>query len=151
MTGRRRLGFFFVAAGVLVLGASGVVWRMHAPDIGRMRADTALLEDSLTRVHGRLTHESILSRGLEASNPPDTVARYGGGKMLQLGNEYNKAIKRYEMQERDIKLEMASLRRDAEKEHQDARSQTLPVAGAGAALLLAGIILSAIPGRRVGA
>jgi hypothetical protein len=142
-----------MVAGILVLAASGVLWRQHTPGMAQIHTDSAMLEDSVKRVHARLVHQSLLLQGLEASQAtlPDTVRRYGAGQMMQVSSEYNKAIRKYDMQERDIKLEIASLKRDALREHADAKKRALPVAAAGAGLVLLGIVLSAIPGRRVGA
>jgi cell division protein FtsL len=153
MTGRRRLGLFLLVAGMLVLAASGVVWRKHAPAIAKMRSDSAVFEDSLERVHAELIHQSLLLKGLTASEAtlPDTVRRYGAGKMIELSNGYNKVIRKLENREDDVKLQIRWLTRDTEKEIRNARAQALPVAGAGVVLVLIGIVLSAVPARRVGA
>jgi hypothetical protein len=153
MTGRKKIGVFLVVAGILVLAASGLEWRKHAPALAQIHTDSAVLEDSVKRVHARLVQQSLLQQGLQASQAtlPDSVRRYGAGQMMQVSSEYNKAIRRLDMQERDIRLEIASLKRDATREHADAKKRTLPVAAAGAAIVLVGIVLTAIPGRRVGA
>jgi hypothetical protein len=153
MRGRKRFGLFLVVAGVLVLAASGVLWRRSAPNIERMRAESAALQDSVKIVHAELVHQSLLQQGLSASmqTAPDSVRRYGAGKMMETSTGYNKAIRKLEMRERDINLDIASLRRDSERELAHARNRALPVAAGGAAALLAGLLLAAIPGRRVGA
>jgi hypothetical protein len=149
----KRAGLFLVVAGALLLAASGVLWRQHAPDLEKMKADSATFEDSLKRVHAELVHQSLMLQGLNASmqTVPDSVRRYGAGKAMDATTGYNKAIRKLTMKERDIKLEIASLRRDSDRERADAKRRTLPVAAAGAAALFIGIVLTAIPRRRVGA
>lgn len=149
----KRAGLFLVVAGVLLLAASGVLWRQHAPDLSKMKAESATLQDSLQRVRAELTRQNLLLKGLNASmeTVPDSVRRYGAGKMMETSTGYSKVIRRLDMKERDIKLEIASLRRDSERERADARHRTLPIAAAGAAALFIGIVLAVIPRRRVGA
>jgi hypothetical protein len=153
MNGRKRLGLFLLVAGVLVLAASGMMWRRSAPNIERMRLERTALEDSVKHVHAELVHQSLLLQGLHASmsTVPDSVRRYGAGKMMETSTGYNKSIRKLEMRERDINLDIASLGRDSEREHATAKSRTLPMAAAGAAALLVGLGLTAIPARRVGA
>lgn len=153
MNVRRKLGIFLIVAGVLTGAASGLVWRQHAPELARIHADNATFEDSLQRVHKELVHTSLLLRGLKESEPslPDTVRRYGAGKMMELTTGYNKHIRKLDMTERDIKLEIASLKRDSAREVELARKRTIPLAAAGLAALVIGLVLAAIPARRVGA
>jgi glutamate mutase epsilon subunit len=153
MNGRKRLGLFLAVAGVLVLAASGVLWKRSAPNIEKMRVESAALEDSVKKIHAELVHQSLLLQGLNASmsTVPDSVRRYGAGQMMATSSSYNKVIRKLEMKERDINLDIASLHRDSERERAGARSRTLPVAAAGVAALLVGLMMTAIPARRVGA
>jgi glutamate mutase epsilon subunit len=118
-----------------------------------MRVESAALEDSVKKIHAELVHQSLLLQGLNASmsTVPDSVRRYGAGQMMATSSSYNKVIRKLEMKERDINLDIASLHRDSERERAGARSRTLPVAAAGVAALLVGLMMTAIPARRVGA
>jgi hypothetical protein len=153
MTGRRKIGLFLVVAGVALLAASGILYRKSAPALAQIAAGKATFEDSLKRVHEHLVQTSLKARGLQESESqiPDTLKVYGAGKMMELSNSYNKTIRKLEMTERDINLEISSLKRDAERERAASKARTLPVAGGGAAVLLLGLILTALPNRRVGA
>lgn len=153
MTGRKRIGLFFIVAGILLLAASGLMWRKGAPEAAKIAASSAALEDSLKHVHESLVQTSLKLRGLMESEStiPDTVKVFGAGKMMAQGQSYNKAIMKLEMSETDIKLQIASLKRDAERTRVATKQRTVPLAGAGAAALLIGIVLTALPNRRVGA
>jgi hypothetical protein len=147
------MGLFLAVSGVVLLAASGLLWRYGSPEVARIAASSAALEDSLTRVHARLVKTSIKYRGLleSESSIPDTVRVFGAGQMMKLGASYDKAIRKLEMEETDIKIEMASLKRDAERQHAAAKHRALPLAGAGAAAFLIGLVLTALPSRRVDA
>jgi hypothetical protein len=147
------MGIFLVVAGILLLAASGMLWRRSAPNLAKMAATSATFEDSLKRVHAKLIHESLNARALTESQSsiPDTLKMYGAGKMMEMSNVHNKNIRKFEMQERDIKLELTSLKRDSEREREAARARVLPLGAAAVVALLAGIVLTALPARRVGA
>ena len=153
MTGRKKIGVFLVVAGALLLVASGLLWRRHAPDLQKFQTQKTALEDSMTRVHAELVKTSLKARALQESQTqiPDTTKVAGAGQMMKLGNEYNKVIRRLEFTERDIKIDIASIDRKVASKRDEARATALPVAAGGAAALLIGIILSALPSRRVGA
>jgi hypothetical protein len=153
MSGPRVIGVFLVVAGVALLGVSGLRWREGRPELARIGATSAVMEDSLKHVHDRLVQESLKSRALQESQTtiPDTLRVYGAGKMMEMGNIYNKNIRKFEMNERDVKLELASLKRDAERVRATAKQRALRVGAAGAAAFVIGIILTALPKRRVGA
>jgi hypothetical protein len=104
-------------------------------------------------VHDVLVQTSLKARGLQESEKsiPDSVKVYGAGKMMELQNSYNKTIRNLERIERDIKLEISSLNRDEVRERAASKEHALPLAGGGAAVLLIGVILTALPTRRVGA
>jgi hypothetical protein len=79
------------------------------------------------------------------------VRRHGGVKIMEITQGFNKVIRKLEMTERDIKLEIASLGRESKQERQQARSRALPAAAGGLAALVIGILLIFLPNRRVGA
>ncbi len=153
MTGRKKIGLFLVVAGVLLLAASGFLWRRQAPELNKLQAKKVTLEDSLTRVHAELVKTSLKSRALQESKAtiPDTVKVAGAGQMMNLGNVYNKVIRKAEFTERDLKIDIAALERKMVATRNEARSTALPAAAGGAAALVIGLFLSALPQRRVGA
>jgi hypothetical protein len=153
MSGRKRLGWFVAVAGVLLLAGSGVLWKKHTPRIEEIRVQSAALEDSVRHVHAGIVQQSLELQGLMASmkTVPDSVRRYGGRKYMDAAGGYDKAIRKYEMQERDIKLEIAALRRESEREHTSARATAMPAAIAGLLAVLVGLVLALLPGRRVDA
>jgi hypothetical protein len=153
MTGRKRIGLFLVVAGVVLLAGSGVLFRRSSPQLAKIAADRATMEDSLKNVRKRLVDVSLKARGLNESEAtiPDSVKVYGAGQMMALQNSYNKQIRKLEGMERDVKIEIASLDRDAAQVHAAAKQKTLPLAAGGGAILMVGIILTALPSRRVGA
>jgi hypothetical protein len=153
MTGRKKIGLFLIVAGVLVLAASGFLWRRHAPEMAKLTAKKTTLEDSLTRVHAELVKTSLMSRALQESKSqiPDTLKVTGAGQMMNQGNIYNKMIRKLEFTERDIKIDIAAIERKVVRIRTEARSTALPAAAAGAATLLIGLVLTALPSRRVGA
>jgi hypothetical protein len=153
MTGRKRIGLFLVVAGLVVLAGSGILFRKGAPELAKIAADRATMEDSLKNVRKRLVDVSLKSRGLNESEKtiPDSVRVYGAGQMMALQNSYNKQIRKLEGMERDVKIEIASLDRDAAQAHAAAKQKTLPLAAGGGALLIVGFILTGLASRRVGA
>ena len=153
MTGRKKIGLFLVVAGALLLVSSGFLWRRHAPQVQKLTAQKVSLEDSLTRVHALLVKTSLKSRALQESQTqiPDTLKITGAGQMMAQGQVYNKVIRKAEFTERDIKIEIASIERKMMAERKTARATALPAAAGGAAALLIGLVLTALPGRRVGA
>ena len=142
-----------MVAGLVCLVASGILWRRHAPQLAEIEANSVALADSSRRVHDELVHQSLLLKGLtnSVSSLPDTVKRYGAGKMMETTTAYDKAIRKLEMTERDIRIDMAALKRDRESERRSARNSALPCAAAGIAAFLIGLVLTAFPSRRVGA
>jgi len=153
MNGRKKLGMFLIVVGVAGLAASGGLWRRSAPELARIHADSAVLEDSLARVHAKLVHQSLLLQGLNASEEtlPDTVRRYGAGEMMEVSTGYAKAIRKLEMQERDINLDIASLKRDHVRASATVKRRVIPAAVVGAGVLALGLALVALASRRVGA
>jgi hypothetical protein len=153
MTGRKKIGLFLVVAGVLVLAASGFLWRRHAPALAKLQAERTTLEDSLTRVHAELVKTSLKSRALQESQSqiPDTLKVTGAGQMMTQANVYNKMIRKLEFTERDIQIDLAAIDRKTVQARNAARSAALPAAAGGAATLVIGLVLAALPPRRVGA
>jgi len=153
MTGRKKIGLFLVVAGVLLLAASGFLWRRHAPELGKLQAEKAAFEDSLTRVHARLVKASLKARALEESKSqiPDTLKVTGAGQMMNLGNTYNKIIRKLEFTERDITIDIAAIERKTAQTRTAARAAAIPAAAGGAVALVIGLVLTALPGRRVDA
>jgi hypothetical protein len=151
MSAPRRIGIFLLVAGLLVLAGSGVIWRKHTSEMVKLHADHATLEDSLKALRKKRIRLSLMARGVNESPVPDSVRAYGAGKMMDITTGYNKAVRTLHFKERDIKLEIASVERDTERALGKARTQTLPVAGAGAALLVTGIVLTVSARRREGA
>ena len=153
MTGRKKIGLFLVVAGALLLVASGLLWRRHAPELQKLTTQKAALEDSMTRVHAELVQTSLKARALQESQTqiPDTMKVVGAGQMMKLGNEYNKVIRRLEFTERDLKIDIAAIDRKTASRRTEARATALPAAAGGGAALLLGLVLTALPSRRVGA
>jgi hypothetical protein len=153
MTARRRIGMFLAVAGLLALAASGYLWRGNAGRRAEIRAEQAALEDSATRVHDELVQTSLKMRAFQQSlsSMPDTVQRYGGRQVMDIGQGYNKAIRKLEWRERDIKIEIAALEREAERDRKRAGTAALPVAVAGASAAIVGGLLIMVSRRRVGA
>jgi hypothetical protein len=153
MTGRKKIGVFLVVAGVLLLAASGFLWQRQSPELGKLQAKKTTLEDSLTRVHAQLVKTSLKSRALQESQSqiPDTLRMTGAGQMMNQGNAYNKIIRKLEFTERDIKIDLAAIERKTVLARTEGRRTAIPAAAGGAAMLLTGLVLTALPGRRVGA
>ena len=153
MTGRKRIGFFLIVIGIMTLATAGVFWRKSAPALAKIVTERTAWEDSLKGVHAQLMQQSLKARGLQESEKsiPDTLKVYGAGKMMELQNSYNKTIRNLERMERDINLEISSLSRDEVRERAASKERALPLAGGGAAALLIGVVLIALPTRRVGA
>lgn len=153
MTGRKKIGLFLIVAGVALLLASGFLWRRQAPELEKLQAQKAFFEDSLTRVHAELVSTSLKSRALQESKSqiPDTLKLVGAGPMMAQGNAYNKIIRKAEFTERDLKIDINAVERKMAAARKEARDATIPTAAGGAAALLVGIVLAALPPRRVGA
>lgn len=144
---------FLGITGLLILAASGYLWRGDAARRAEIRAEKAALEDSASRVHAVLVKTSLEMRAFQnsLSSMPDTVQRFGGRQIMDIGQGYNKVIRKLEFQERDIKIEIAALDREAERDRKRARATALPVALAGASATVVGGILIMLSRRRVGA
>lgn len=153
MTGRKRLARFLLIAGVLLLATGGFFWRGDAGRRGEIVTETAALEDSVKRINQRLQAINLKYRGFRESTSsiPDSVRRHGGAISMEISQGYNKAIRRLEMSERDINLEIAALKRESTAERAIARDRAIPAAAGGAIALLIGAILFMLPARRVGA
>jgi len=153
MTASKRIGVFLAAAGILLAAASGVLWRQRTPHGAEIASERAALEDSIQRVHAKYLRKSLQLKALNNSYSvlPDTVRRYGGGKYMEQSIIYNKGIRMYEIQERDLKIQVAVLGRRSQGERAAAKAVAMPVAIAGGAALLVGVVLLIIPARRVGA
>jgi hypothetical protein len=151
MSTPRRLGLFLVVIGVLTVAASGYLWRGGAARRAEISAEKVMLEDSVRRVHETIVQTNLKYRAFQASLPtmPDTVQKYGGAEVMEIGQGYSKTLRRLETQERDLKLDVQALVRAGAKEHAKARATALPVAAAGAGATIIGIILTAVSRRRV--
>ena len=139
--------------GVVVLAASGYLWRGDASRRSDIETQRAALADSARRIHDELMQASLRYRGYQASlaTMPDTVRRYGGKKYMDVGEGFRKNVRKLEFKERDVTLEMKALDREAAREREQARSRALPAAIAGASATVIGAILMATSRRRVGA
>ena len=139
--------------GVLVLAASGYLWRGDSSRRAEIESDRAALADSATRIHEELVQANLRYRGYQSSlaTMPDTVKRYGGKKYMSVGEGFRKNVRKLEFKERDVTLEIKALDREATRERERARSTALPVAIAGASATVVGAILMAVSRRRVGA
>ena len=153
MAARKRIGMFLLATGLLLLAVSGVLWRGDVSRRGEIRAGQAAIEDSLGLVHDELVQTSLRYRGFQSSlsSMPDTVQRYGGKKTMEIASGYSKTIHKLEMIERDLKLQITALKREAERERAKARERTVPAAAGGAAATVVGALLIFVSRRRVGA
>ena len=153
MTGRKRLGVFLLIAGVLLLATGGVFWRGDAGRRGEIVTQTAALEDSMERINQRLQATNLKFRGFRESQSsvPDSVKRHGGAITMEITQGYNKTIRKLEMSERDVKLEIAALKRESTAERALARDRAIPAAAGGAVALVLGAILFLMAARRVGA
>jgi hypothetical protein len=153
MTGRKRLGMFLAVAGLLLLATAGFFWRGDAGRRAEIKAELATLADSADRVHDRVEATNLKFRGFRESQAsmPDSVKRHGGAIVMEITQGYNKTIRKLELSERDIRLEMSALKREAARERAQARVRAIPVAGGGLVALLIGAILLLLPGRPVGA
>ena len=152
MSARRRIGMFISFTGLVLLAASGWLWRGDASRRAEIRAEKAVLEDSVARVHDRLVQTNLKYRAFQESLPemPDSVQRYGGVQVMEIGSGYFKTIRTLEIRERDIKLEIKALERESTREREQARERAVPVAAAGGAAAIVGVFLM-LSGRRVGA
>jgi hypothetical protein len=153
MTTPRRIGIFLAALGVVLAAASGVLWQRQTPRAAQIASRRTALEDSIQRVHARYMQESLQLKALNNSYSvmPDTVRRYGAGKLLDASTIHEKRIRMFRMEERDLKIQVAVLERKSEGERAAAKAAAMPVAIAGGAALLVGAVLLIIPTRRVGA
>lgn len=151
MSATRRIGLFIIIAGLLILATSGYFYRGDASRRAEIQDEKATLEDSVRRVHEEIVKTSLKYRGFQTSLPdmPDSTQKYAGRQVMDIGEGYNKTIRRLEFQERDIKLEISSLEREAARERATARARALPVAAAGAGASVVGIVLLALSRRRV--
>jgi hypothetical protein len=153
MTGKKRIGLFLVVAGLGLFALAGNRWRGDADLRARTAVKMAALDDSARSVHETLVKVSLQSKALQNSyaTMPDTLRRYGAGKLMEIQGGYNKTIRKLEFEERDLKVDMATVRREAERERASARARAIPVAAAAIVALMAGTMLILIPVRRVGA
>ena len=144
---------FLSITGLLILATSGYLWRGDAVRRAEIRAERTVLADSAVRLHDEIVKTSLRSRAFQQSLPdmPDSVQRYGGRQTMEIGTGYNKTIRKLEMKERDVKLDLNALDREARRERARARATALPVAVAGAAATALGGVLMLISRRRVGA
>ena len=153
MNNRRRIGLFLVIGGVLLLGASGWLWRGDPAGRAAREATRVALEDSSSRMKAVQSDLELKKRGFQNSLPemPDTVQRYGGAKVMEILGGYTRRIYLLEMKQRDLKVEIKAIEREMAGERAAARAKALPAAAAGAVCLVIGAVLAAMPGRRVGA
>ena len=144
---------FLTIAGLLGLATSGYFYRGDATRRAEVRDETATLEDSVRRVHDEIVKTNLKYRAFQSSLPdmPDTAQKYAGREIMDIGESYNKKLRKLEFLERDINLEIKSLEREAVRERASARGRALPVAAAGAAASILGVILMVLPRRRVAA
>jgi len=153
MTGKKRIGLFLMVAGLGLFALAGVRWQGDAEWRAGNTAKMAALDDSARSVHEALMQVSLKSRALQSSysTMPDTVRRYGAGKLMEIQGGYNKTIRKLEFKERDLKVDMATARREADLERAGARARAIPLAVAAIAALMTGTVLMLVPSRRVGA
>lgn len=140
-----------VGLGLFLL--AGVRWRGDADWQARNAAKLAALEDSARNIHEALMEVSLKSKALQSSysTMPDTVRRYGAGKLMEIQGGYNKTMRKLDFQQRDLKVDMATVRREADRERASARARAIPLAVVAIVSLLTGIVLVLIPSPRVGA
>jgi hypothetical protein len=153
MNWRKRIGLVLLLTGVVLVVMAGFSWRQTAPRGNEIATQRAALEDSARAVHNRLMENSLKLQGFRNSQSaiPDTLRRFGGNKLMEISAGYNKIIRKLEMQERDIKLQISALSRESERNRAHTRATVTPVAAAGLVALVAGVVLVLIPRRGVGA
>ena len=153
MNRRKRIGLVLLLTGVALGVMAGLSWRTTAPRGNEIATERAALEDSARAVHNRLIQTSLKMQGFQNSQSsiPDTLRRFAGNKIMEISAGYNKTIRRLEMQERDIKLEIAALGRESDQRRARTRVSVTPIAAAGLIALIAGGVLILLPARGVGA
>jgi ribosomal protein S1 len=151
MTGRKRLGTFILIGGIVFLAAAGVLWRGDAGRRSEMAAEATALQDSAKNINRQVQAVNLKYRAFREtqSQAPDSV-RQDGVEQMAIGQSYNKTIRKLEMAERDVRLQVSALKRKTTEERAEARRRAIPAAAAGGAALLLGSILL-LSGRRVGA
>lgn len=152
MNTRRKLGLFLLVGGLLVVGASGYLWRGDTGRRAEIRAEMTALEDSADRLHDRLVQTSLKYRAFQStlSEVPDSIRRYGARQTMDIGNNYHKTIRKLDLDERDVRLKIRALERERNRERARAGNRAAVLAVAGAAAALGGALML-ISRRGVGA
>ena len=153
MTHRKRIGLFLLLVGLGLVALAGVRWRGDTALRAELSARTTVLEDSARGVHQELIEVSLKNKAVQSSyaEMPDTMRRYGLNKLMDITGGYNKTIRKLEFQERDLKVDIAAVRRRSERERADARARSIPLAVAGVVALMAGVVVALVPARGVAA
>ena len=142
-----------VVGAVLITG-SAVIWSRQTRELKELAATRVALEDSLGVLQAETRRTSERFMGFQKSMPsiPDSLRRYAGNKVMEVGSGYSKKLRMLGSRERDVKLKISRTHLRADAVRKRAASSSLPVGIAGLAVLIAGLVVARTANaRRVGA
>ncbi|HXV15110.1 MAG TPA: hypothetical protein VEC56_12960 [Candidatus Krumholzibacteria bacterium] len=149
---RMRRGRFvalaLAAAGAGLLAWAAVVWSRGSDSVETWRVRQAEKESELRSTWDELKEFNLRYQAFQKSFPavPDSIRMASGKQFREEGRTYEKAIRKLEFAERDLKLEITNCKRKQAKAAAERKDRALPIAAGGAGAWL-GAAVAAIASR----
>jgi hypothetical protein len=136
--------------GVVLIAGSAMIWSRQTHGLKQLADTRAVLQDSLgvLQADSRRTNERFLAFQQSFPSMPDSVRRYGGKKLMEVGTGYTKRLRTLATRERDVKLKISGTRLRAEGVKRRAMASALPVGVAGLVVLITGVVVARNAGKR---
>ncbi|MCI0452460.1 MAG: hypothetical protein L0Z51_08745 [Candidatus Latescibacteria bacterium] len=138
-------------AGAGLLAWAALVWSRGDQTVEQWRARQTEKETELRSTWAELHAVNLRYQAFQRSIPavPDSIRATSGVQLREQERSYEKAIRKLEFTERDIKLEITNCERKQARATAERNARTLPFAatGAGASVCAAVIAILARPRR----
>lgn len=140
----RTIAFVLALAAAGLLAAAGVQWKRGGEYIAAWRAKRTESEAELKTTRTELHAHSLRYQAFQKSIPeiPDSLRLSTGGVIREEGRVYEKAIRKLENAETDIKLDLARIKRKDAEATAARKARTLPLAAGGAGALVCAALVA---------
>lgn len=140
----RMVALALVLAAAGLFAVAGLHWKRGGESVAAWRAKQAESEAMLKTTRTELHAQSLRYQAFQKSIPeiPDSLRSSTGGIIRDQGRVYEKAIRRLENAETDIKLDLARIQRKDAEATAAQKAQTLPFAAGGAGALVCAALIA---------
>jgi hypothetical protein len=145
----KTIAALFALAGAGLLAWAGLIWFRGGNDVKRWNAKLAEQQSQLKTTRTEVQGLSLKYQAFMKSLPavPDSVRMASGKVMRETERHYESNIRRLEMAERDLELDINRSKRKIAEAKDARRRHAVPFAGAGAGAWLCALVFVGLSRR----